>query len=168
MRRAQKRIPACVSASIGVASLVTASLVVGCSSAAPEHSAHAIAIQQIANLTQCPLTVDAGVTRLTTYREVEQRSTAALGMPSVIERALDATDFDAMDWLVVFDGAKPNPGYQWALSDSKAALNGSTLGLPVTLSEPSPDGIYPQVMTSPCLVLVVPAESNFDDADWNR
>jgi hypothetical protein len=65
-------------------------------------------------------------------------------------------DFSENQLVLVAWGSKPNPGYKIELTSPQAVRDGKVLRLPVAFQEPDLGAFYPQVMTSPCIVLSVP------------
>ena len=77
-------------------------------------------------------------------------------MREVLETVLPALDFTREQVLVLYLGSRPTPGYGLSL-ESGERLSDSTLRLDLANQRPPPDAVMAQVMTSPCLVLALPA-----------
>lgn len=70
--------------------------------------------------------------------------------------SLFSPDLNRHGLLLIHWGAQPNPGYQLGLLDESVELSGERLVIDVIKHTPQPGMIYPQVMTSPCLLLELP------------
>ena len=65
-------------------------------------------------------------------------------------------DFGTHSLLVVYLGDQPNPGYQVQLLKNDALQMGDSLRIEIERILPLPDMMYPQMITSPCLLLQIP------------
>ena len=71
---------------------------------------------------------------------------------------LAAIDFDQLTIFIVSMGAQPTAGYSIELHEDQAPLHGATLTIPATWKAPAPDMMVAQIMTSPCIVISLPAK----------
>ncbi len=106
--------------------------------------------------TNCPITIDGPFPATAVFATVED-----LGHKAWMS-ALRGTDADAASraLVLVHFGPKPTPGY--GASFQSAATSGRKLLLKVTQTVPAPDMMYAQVITSPCILVSVPAGSYSD------
>lgn len=65
-------------------------------------------------------------------------------------------DFSSRAVVWVQMGMQPSAGYGLSLQDPAAEIDAATLTLHVKWLEPSPDRVYAQVVTRPCLLVAVP------------
>ncbi len=71
---------------------------------------------------------------------------------------LAAIDFDQLTVFIVSMGSQPTSGYSIELHADQASAQVTALTIPATWKEPAPDMMVAQVMTSPCIVITVPAK----------
>jgi len=75
-----------------------------------------------------------------------------------LPQSLDDIDFNEWTVFVVLMGRQPTAGYDIELYDDRATVQRASLTIPANWKKPSPDMMVAQVMTSPCIVITVPAE----------
>ena len=75
------------------------------------------------------------------------------------QELLSRVDFSREGILVISMGQKPTGGYGLALNREIAVISDGAAVLSVSWIEPSEDAILPQVITSPCLAVILPKGS---------
>jgi hypothetical protein len=75
-----------------------------------------------------------------------------------LPQSLGAVDFNESSVFVVLMGQQPTAGYDIELYDDRAPVQRASLTIPANWKKPSPDMMVAQVMTSPCIVITVPAD----------
>ena len=75
-----------------------------------------------------------------------------------LPQSLGAVDFNESSVFVVLMGRQPTAGYDIELYDDRAPVQRASLTIPANWKKPSPDMMVAQVMTSPCIVITVPAD----------
>lgn len=75
------------------------------------------------------------------------------------QELLSRVDFSREGILVVAMGQKPTGGYGLALNREVAVISDDAAVLRVSWIEPPKDAILPQVITSPCLAVILPKGS---------
>jgi hypothetical protein len=81
------------------------------------------------------------------------RDQLQLGTP--MQDAIALPNLSQQQVLLVSVGQRPNTGYRVTLTGTTALLANDELQVPVRFTVPSTDSFYPQVMTSPCLLISV-------------
>jgi hypothetical protein len=71
--------------------------------------------------------------------------------------AISSINFGSSDVLLIAMGTKSNTGYSLTRTGNEARMKDGALHLPIQAKSPSKDGMYGQMITSPCLVLSLPA-----------
>jgi len=81
---------------------------------------------------------------------------------------LSSIDFDTSHVYLIAMGIKPNAGYSLKKTDTEASLENGALHLPFQVMLPSKDGMYAQMMTSPCTLISLPtgAYNTVDIEGW--
>ena len=72
--------------------------------------------------------------------------------------SLTTIDFDQSMVFIVFMGSRPTAGYDIELHDDQALVQGAALTIPATWKEPARDAMVAQILTSPCVLITVPAK----------
>jgi len=80
--------------------------------------------------------------------------------PGVPEPGAGAPDFSRESVLVIDMGRRSSLGYSVSLAEREARLRGARLEIRVAWEEPAPGTLQGQMLTSPCLVVGVPAETH--------
>jgi|GEM_PF-1386701 hypothetical protein len=75
-----------------------------------------------------------------------------------LPQELGAIDFDKTTLIIVLMGSRPTAGYGIELYDDQAPVQVTALTIPATWKEPARDAMVAQIMTSPCVVISVPAK----------
>jgi hypothetical protein len=75
------------------------------------------------------------------------------------QELLSRVDFSREGILIVSMGQKPTGGYGLALNREVAVISDDAAVLSVSWIEPPKDAILPQVITSPCLAVILPKGS---------
>jgi len=75
-----------------------------------------------------------------------------------LPESLGTIDFNESTLFVVLMGRQPTAGYDIELYDDRAPVQRASLTIPANWKKPSPDMMVAQVMTSPCIVITVPAQ----------
>jgi len=70
---------------------------------------------------------------------------------------LSSVDFDFSQVYLIAMGVKPNAGYGLTKTGNEASVENGVLQLPIQVMSPSKNGMYAQIMTSPCIVIALPA-----------
>lgn len=73
-----------------------------------------------------------------------------------------APNFSRERVLVIEMGRRPSLGYSVSLAEREARLRDGRLEIRVTWEEPAPGMLQGQMLTNPCLVVGVPAETRAD------
>lgn len=79
--------------------------------------------------------------------------------PGPPEPGAGAPDFSRESVLVIEMGRRPTLGYSISLAEREARLRDGRLEIRVAWEEPAPGMLQGQMLTSPCLVVGVPAEA---------
>jgi hypothetical protein len=88
-----------------------------------------------------------------------RRITSAEDLAAAVQEAASpSADFAKEAVVLVSAGQKTTAGYGIALASERAPVKDGVAGLRVTLTSPAAGMMSAQVMTSPCLVLALPAE----------
>jgi hypothetical protein len=74
-----------------------------------------------------------------------------------LREALDRVDFASEGVLLISMGKQPSAGFALGFEEGMAQLQGNTLEVKMSWKEPSPGQFFPQILTSPCLLLKLPA-----------
>jgi len=91
--------------------------------------------------------------RLGTVDEVRAALAAGLGA----QPAMPALDLEKEVVVLVSAGQKPTAGYGIELAADKAPVKDGAAGVRVVLKAPADGAVSAQLMTSPCLVVALPA-----------
>jgi hypothetical protein len=75
-----------------------------------------------------------------------------------LPQSLATIDFANSAVFVVFMGSRPTAGFGIDLYSDRAPVAPASLTIPAAWQEPPPDAVVAQVVTSPCVVVVVPAD----------
>lgn len=75
------------------------------------------------------------------------------------QNLLSQVDFSREGLLIVAMGQKPTGGYGLELNHEIAVVSDDVAVVSVSWIEPQKDAIVPQVITSPCLVIILPKGS---------
>jgi len=110
--------------------------------------------RQITQSAHCGLT-GPGVAYVQTAERLQQ----LLGLPAqnMAVQQLRQVDLAKEHLLFVTLGEKPTGGYSVSLASSSIENPGNILRLAMTVRAPAPETMVSQVITSPCVVLAVPA-----------
>jgi len=73
-----------------------------------------------------------------------------------VHSAVRELDFERDAVVEISLGERPSAGYAVTLADTAAAVEHHALHLSVRVTSPAPDAMAAQVVTSPCLMVVVP------------
>lgn len=91
--------------------------------------------------------------QLTLVEAVQQLPSLHGGLRSSLEEALEAGDYV----LLVALGQRPTPGYGAVLEQASAAST-EQIRVQLAATEPEPDSLLSQVITTPCLALALPRD----------
>ena len=69
---------------------------------------------------------------------------------------LSAIDFGSSQVYLIAMGTRANAGYALKVTSNKASLKNGVLNLPIEVELPSQNGMYAQMMTSPCTLISLP------------
>ena len=116
-----------------------------------------VSVRQVTQSAQCGLT-GPGIAYV--QNESEREALLDLNGQNMVTGAVRGVNLEQESIVIVTLGKKPTAGYSVGLADASA--NGETLTLSVQVSSPPADAITAQVITSPCVVLAVPAD------DWQQ
>jgi|GEM_PF-3843917 len=72
---------------------------------------------------------------------------------------LPSIDFGSSKVYLVAMGTRPNAGYALKITSNEASLENGVLHLPIQVKLPSENGMYAQMMASPCTLISLPAET---------
>jgi len=86
----------------------------------------------------------------------EQAQRLAQGYPTKLFEDIARRNFDANKLLIVAVGQRPTAGYQLVLGG--AVRDGQQLDIAVDLNKPGQNEMAAQVITTPCLVIQLPAD----------
>jgi len=75
-----------------------------------------------------------------------------------LPQELGAIDFDKTILIIVLMGSRPTAGYSIELYDDQAPVQVTALTIPAIWKEPTHDAMVAQIMTSPCVVISMPAK----------
>ncbi|OZB15634.1 MAG: hypothetical protein B7X58_06270 [Marinobacter sp. 34-60-7] len=117
----------------------------------------AVSARQVTQSAQCGLT-GPGIAYV--QNESEREALLDLNGQNMVTGAVREVNLALESIVIVTLGQKPTAGYSVGLADASA--DGETLVLSVRVSEPPRDAMTAQVITSPCVVLAVPAD------DWQQ
>lgn len=84
---------------------------------------------------------------------LEQNSISTIG-PDKVERQY--IDFSKNAAVAIWMGRKPTAGYRLTLEKAFAEIKADTAYITVNVKVPRADAVLPQVITSPCLLIVLP------------
>jgi len=74
-----------------------------------------------------------------------------------LPQSLATIDFDRSSAIVVFLGSRPTAGYDIELYSDRARVQKTSLTIPAQWREPPSGTMAAEVVTSPCVVMTVPA-----------
>ncbi|MEC7815993.1 MAG: protease complex subunit PrcB family protein [Pseudomonadota bacterium] len=111
-------------------------------------------VRQVTQSAQCGLT-GPGIAYV--LNESERESLLDLNGQNMVTRAVRDVNLTRESIVIVTLGQKPTAGYSVGLANASA--DGETLTLSVQVSSPPADAMTAQVITSPCVVLAVPADN---------
>lgn len=131
--------------------------VTGCSATGTATSAAVPEVRQITQSAHCGLT-GPGVAYIHSQESLE--SLLGVAGQNMSTGVIRQVDLQSEQLVIVTLGQKPTAGYSVGLAD--VAQDGSTLKLNMRVSQPAPDMMVAQVITSPCVVLAVTS------GDWQR
>ena len=120
-------------------------------------SESAVSVRQVTQSAQCGLT-GPGIAYV--QNDSEREALLDLNGQNMVTGAVRGVNLEQESIVIVTLGQKPTAGYGVGLADASA--DGKTLTLSVRVSEPPADAMTAQVITSPCVVLAVPAD------DWQQ
>ncbi|RBW48390.1 protease complex subunit PrcB family protein [Marinobacter sp. F3R11] len=140
-----------------VSLLISQALLVGCaSSEVQEDKPPEPLVRQVTQSAHCGLT-GPGLA----YVQNAERLQQLLDLPAqnMAVQQLRQVDLTREHLLFVTLGEKPTGGYSVSLASASVENGNNTLRLAMTLRVPSPETMVSQVITSPCVVLAVPASN---------
>jgi hypothetical protein len=71
-------------------------------------------------------------------------------------KEISAIDFNSSQVYLIAMGSRPNSGYALKLTSHEASVKNDVINLPIQVELPSPNGMYAQMMTSPCALISLP------------
>lgn len=71
------------------------------------------------------------------------------------EQAVPPVDFKKRSAILIGVGAKPHSGYGLELVDTTGKLSRGVFHLSFRENKPSPDGVYAQVVVTPCVIVSI-------------
>jgi hypothetical protein len=98
-----------------------------------------------------------GFTLAETVTSQDSLAQLDFGTHSTLRAALNGVDFTQYGVLLISMGRQPTAGYGLDYEGGSAQLHGNTLEVRVSWQEPEPAYLTAQVLTSPCLLLKLPA-----------
>lgn len=118
-------------------------------------------VRTIYNSTQCA-TTKPGMSALSTQQELDEAINTHQPVFSEKQAQAPRPDFDNESVVLLALGQQNTAGHNIVLSGKQAQIKNNQLVLPVTISSPEPGSMQAQVITSPCLILVLP-KSDFSE-----
>jgi hypothetical protein len=124
-----------------------------CASGGSSISTTDVSVRQVTQSAQCGLT-GPGIAYVQT--EAEREALLDLNGQNMVTGAVRQVDLARESIVIVTLGQKPTAGYSVGLAETRA--DGDVLNLVMSVTEPPPDAMTAQVITSPCVVLALPAD----------